>query len=83
MCSGKCYLSQQLEEAEEPHQQDLPLSSRLKMEIQLFIEALRFNLRPMTWASTQKTEFPDNSILPDSTYPDSVFHPPETHFLFS
>ena len=83
MCSGKCYLSQQLKEAEEPHQQDLPFSSRLKMEISLFIKAFRFNFQLIAWAKPQRTTFPDHSILPDSSYLDSVFHPPETHFFYS
>jgi hypothetical protein len=83
MCSGKCYLSQQLQEAEEPYQQDLPFNAKLKIEIQLYLEAFCLTLRPVVWSATQSTEFPDHSILPVSAYLNSVFHPPETPFFYS
>ena len=78
MCNGKCYLSVQLEEAEEQEDKDLPLQSRQKIETPLFYcSPFAFDL------SAVKTDLlnhlPDQSFFYISPFPEGIFRPPKTH----
>lgn len=77
-CNGKCYLSMQLEKAEEQEDKELPLQSQQKIETPLFYCSL-----PAFDLSALKTDLlnhlPDQSTFYLSPFPEGIFRPPKAH----
>lgn len=72
-CNGKCYLAKKLKEQEKQDEQ-APVTKKSKIEVHVFSpsEPLHINI----CYQSNKPEYLPAILLPLSSLPRSVFHPP-------
>lgn len=81
LCSGKCYLNEELKKAEEKQQQDLPNTSREKLATVLHIQELGRSLFGTIDTYQEQSPFGACSELSPSAYIRDIFHPPQPTLL--
>ncbi|MCB0628144.1 MAG: hypothetical protein R2824_31560 [Saprospiraceae bacterium] len=76
LCSGKCYLSDQLKKAEEKKQQDLPNSVQEKASTTLYIHDLSESAKVIITSNYHEPSFLELCDLFPTTFTFDIFHPP-------
>jgi hypothetical protein len=76
-CKGQCYLSQQLEKAEDNENKELPSSSRQQLETHLFFDFYSSQIISVPVAEHKARPFGGEPDVYASNWLGDIFRPPE------
>lgn len=79
-CNGTCYLTQQLQKAEEQEDKQAPLRNKEPLQVAYYYDKsdFAFDFDPIDWES--KTQPTSRDLSYHSSFHAAIFHPPKMLF---